>query len=921
MSVLIHSYYGKFKSSSSLKSCLFILLSATVSYVVMGFVYPELLFRHELSFLWQNDGGILKESLFTFVSNALHGGVQLWNRYDEMNYAYLYLSHGIQTLVNILTGWTYLLLSPFFAEPGKALHIFYCSVFHFFLILIRTAGGYLLLRKFRCHPLVIFVSLLILNTLLTSHMYVGYTPSNLYSYFLLLAYFLLRFFDRFHLKDFLCSLLVMAMACANSLLLALGYFYQVVHFFMVGCFVFNFGQFKATMSKFKQGFTQSNLWRVLGVLSVCILLTLPCLYLARSLKKDFYIPNSGLGDTKGRMKMGLNPLEYFKPAGKSFANPWDWPVKAVDFEHNDWAGSWLFLGASVLWFSLIGLVFSKHREKHIFLWSAIGILSVNFPQDPHSFFSLGHWLNALTNPFRFLLRSFHMSSLLMPLLFFPLVAFGLQALKELLSQNSESTYADRVPVAMVTVMAIVVAFSFLLPFTAKVHTILSGIIFLAILVFIHHRPLITAQKPFLKILNTNLILVFLIISTVAVDLKALCIYMHQEYYQGRTLTPMHYVGLDDPDPVLLEYQNPFLLPFREYYSFSKKDVKPFAIFQIGNLFYQEHSAKGLVAYGLLIGCPGLFFQYTPLERYTRTVMIYNPFHWSYRNIYDDPEIEEYLARDKRFLYLADYAIDAEHGSLGEILNRNLDRKVILVEGQGGERWVKHLQNLADLSQNMLKGPEEEPVYRSWEFPFSPSRVRQQGDFKKYIFDLPKDFPSYLSTTIFTDDRLSWQLKIGDHELLPVQGSLNPWTFDVQNVRQGKLAILLPKDFNTSGITAMLKVKLPEGISDIWRNAYDDFGFNYRAPRDGWLVVHYPFDSKWSLSVDGKPSPIAKVNGYFIGTPLSKGEHRILLRYWPGTPLRIMIFISIILTVLVFFGLIIKGIRWENDLLREAIIRR
>ena len=197
------------------------------------------------------------------------------------------------------------------------------------------------------------------------------------------------------------------------------------------------------------------------------------------------------------------------------------------------------------------------------------------------------------------------------------------------------------------------------------------------------------------------------------------------------------------------------------------------------------------------------------------------------------------------------------------------------------------------------------------FNLAEGKLRSADGNLEYSFDLPDGFPNYLATTIFTDDKYSWDARIGNVTLEPAQGKLiRPFTFDVNNVQAGKLNVMLKDSFDVTGRSLSLSVNLPDNIVDIWQNEHDNFGFNYQAPKDGWLVFHYPYDAKWKLTIDGLPATIHRVNEYFIGTPIEKGKHKILLQYWPDTWLRELIFISNLLVVLTFFGAVSWAIRNE-----------
>ena len=86
-----------------LTSCIFIFLSVLVSFIIMAFVYPDLLIHHKMVFVHQHDNEIPFLGVFTIVSHFYNGGIQLWDRYDMMRYDFFHITSGIYTLANLLT--------------------------------------------------------------------------------------------------------------------------------------------------------------------------------------------------------------------------------------------------------------------------------------------------------------------------------------------------------------------------------------------------------------------------------------------------------------------------------------------------------------------------------------------------------------------------------------------------------------------------------------------------------------------------------------------------------------------------------------------------------------------------------------------------------------------------------------------------
>jgi len=276
----------------------------------------------------------------------------------------------------------------------------------------------------------------------------------------------------------------------------------------------------------------------------------------------------------------------------------------------------------------------------------------------------------------------------------------------------------------------------------------------------------------------------------------------------------------------------------------------------------------------------------------------------FKDIDQDQQIQEYIRRDGRVMYMADAAIAPNPEDYDHILDSHLDRRVIQVEGA-------HLDKVQDLKDIKLTADHPEN-FKQQEYIFhaDQGRMVQEPQGLEYQFAMPKDFPRYLSTSIFTQDVQLWQLNVGKEQLAPAQGDLvSPWTFDVNNIRDGYLTMLAPQGVRIGQQMIELHVWTPEDLVDVWRNTQDQFGFTYKVSQDGWWVMHMPYDPKWQLSIDGVKTPIAKINHYFIGAPLSHGEHQVLLSYWPHSPLRPLIIMSVLTSYLIMFIVFRRTYQW------------
>ena len=64
-------------------------------------------------------------------------------------------------------------------------------------------------------------------------------------------------------------------------------------------------------------------------------------------------------------------------------------------------------------------------------------------------------------------------------------------------------------------------------------------------------------------------------------------------------------------------------------------------------------------------------------------------------------------------------------------------------------------------------------------------------------------------------------------------------------------------------------------------------------------------------MDSRQVHFYRANKSFIGFPISKGEHKILIQYWPHSPLRLLLLVSACLTTLGLPLIIILALRWEQ----------
>ena len=928
-----------------------ITVASIASYLTMALVYPDLLIHHKIFFMHQHDTEIPFLSAFALISHYYNGGIQLWNPYDQMTYSFVHLASGFYTIASIMTAAVYILLDPFIEHQGEAFQSIHSICFHSVTILIRTIGGYLLLRRFKINMVIIFISLIYLNTFISTPNYLGLLTNNLYSFFPLLMYFMLRFFEGCKLNDFLASIVVMTLAVANSPLMALGYLYQATHsYLLVGLtgtwFLANKPSIKSVCNYLKAGITLKNIAKAFFIGVLCFSIMLPYLQMEKTLQADFYIPEAFDKASGGRMTNKYSIENYFSKPTTPSHKPKEFLLRSVNSQKNDYFYEWSFIGFSTLLFAGAGFLLSKDRRKHLFFWPIIFLFLILLPRDQFSFLSIGHWLNVLTNPFHYLIRCFGMTAFIIPYFLLPLIALGLQAFKEIIYYNKkESIYFERTPIGTGILVSILTYWSFCLPENGKLIEIgIKTGLFASALALLFLWTLWRENKIYFRsMLNRHRFAITIVgITTVLViDLILFALYANKNQWSNIRIFAGISSHMEGNDLVNLTYQNPQTLPFREFYSTHEKELiihHPEASEKYKIINMDTHAdgmpqdPESIKWYRLNSrqNSYGSFYKFTHLGRYFFRPTIYHPRHSTYKNLHTDIEAQNYLRSDHRIIFQAKYAIDSDRlnhsqnyrkkvfSELGPADSNNYltklinNRDVVSIEGMGEELpdflSTNNLDNIEGVGNHQT--PKRVSTYS---FPLEGGQSQNLNGSIQYSFKLPKEFPSFISTSLFTQDKFNMEVSIGNQKLKPAQGKLVlPFTYDLQNISTGKFLILLPNEHNLKNQSATFELKQNPSILDVWKNENDNLGINYSAPGDGWLIFHYPYDKRWKITINEKPVKVYKANKYFIGFPIQKGEHKILVQYWPDTSLRTTIALSIFLVIITFPGLTIVGILRENS---------
>lgn len=956
-------------------SFLHILIGWVLSTITIGIVYPQLLVRHQISHLRYQDLECDYMALFSFISNMYHGGIQLWNSYDQMPLMLYYMTGGLFSVFHIFGGMVYLMVSVFFDSPGKAFHVTASVVPFVISNLLVTIGTFLLVRRFSSRLIVLLLCMIIAGSLLSPFIYFGANGRHLVYFYPLVLHFVLCFFEDFRLNGLLLALVIMVVCVATSPFLGPGYFYQGVHFFILCALIWSIVRPDSItyriFNRTTWRFDRSALVKI-GITITFLMVVLIPLYILMSENYNDY----WFGKEITRMQNKFSIIEYFKRPS-SFAPKSDFLANSLDWSKgNIWWKSWQWLGFSTIFLSICGLIMNRDRRKFVFFGTIVLLLLVNGPKvaanvlDIPSF--LAHAINALTNPGKFLVRSYHQpAAFAISFYLIPLIAMGLESIfsiaekkqkyiivndeemKKIYQVNSEvfknvvrllvnpmttlfitcmllvglpfllsqysppPVFSDRYSakfMKVINIYVIMILLTFMLTiFSKRVQTFIIisferfivaisgyrqrlltvGVVIFLIVSFVStsvSKPVmlylvISASISFVilillarfSLLNSLLpILATLIIILFAIDFSRLSIWMQQVSSQVM-MEKLTVPGLERFGKVVLDFQNPMVLPFRQYYN--NDPIGQIPHYVIVNSINQQ----------------GVFYRYTNLGKLTLPGSeMHDSRHVSFEPIHEKRWFQDYLERDQRIFFQAQLAIKDSPGVFDEIIKKGLDRTIVIIDHVPPDQGP-YATSLPNPLPQPLNPPQ--PQFHTLKMMLREARTTYEDELAIYWFDLPEGFPKYMTTSIFTRDSNLLKVKMSGKDFVPAQGKLvSPYTFDVQNIARNKLVVALPRKYkwhSDDNILFTYAAQNEIGITHIYQYESDMLEFDYLAKEDGWLVIHYPFDRKWKISIDGIARRVYKANYSFMTLPVREGNQRILIRYWPDTNLRFYIGLSYI----------------------------
>jgi len=838
-------------------------------------IYPEIFLSFKTSFTSWNDICVEYPPVFALTSFFYQGGLQLWDFFAQMPYFHSYDTLGLFKFPNVVSAVTYYLLNPFTSDSARLFHHVFTWGYLFSILLVRLVGIFLLLRLVTRNRIILAVSTVIFSVFccqiaaMDGAFYRNYMPLG--------AYFVIRLFQTLELRFLIASFLYMVVVMGNEPLHG-SYMYLPIHFLIIAGVLWRFFIEKDLPAP-QHLFWHNWKWRdAIWTFVVAFLILAPYAYIVQ-----FGFPDFAFGQQDSRIGHPFSPQWYFHNPNVELGSPRLFFSKFLNMQV---LGIEFYVGLSFIFLAMAGMVFNRTKLKWYFIIAIMLLWMLSFPREGLNIGILAHWINALTNPLKTIPRSYEATCQSMfTYLLMPLAVMGVEAIGALFKGQQYSNTSWRLLAIML--LALVINGLSLLPVEVNIYVTISAVLLLAAMGWVHWRNTPAARNGLVTLIGLLAVIDVLLI-----------VHQGKNFIDVVERKPFIIDAAPQAGLVESDFVNPSIFPYRTSYlsNFSYRD-EVYLWFPHGLSSDVHHVINQQLNFTWMNGM--------------------NPRHISFAGWIHNPVMLNYLNQNGEFMFMAKSVIRATPDGLNRIITAGMARQVVEVEDPEGilgltDQWPANLSKTENdnIQYSQIVGVLDET---------EQSYYRLRGDLMVYSLRLPPSFPDHLASSWFMPEQknLRFFAELTDgkwREMVGAQGELiRPYTFDVQNIKKGELKAAFPKDEFPFRKRCAFLYPSPNnpGVAQVWRKQFDNLGVIYRATKDGWFVAHYPYDRKWRILVDGNQVQYYRVNESFIGFPLTRGEHKILIQYWPHSPLRIMLLISALLTTCGLLLLIRKGIQWER----------
>lgn len=862
-----------------------VLILFAVSILISMIVYPEVYVSFNTGFILWSDYNLEYSLSFILTNFFYQGGIQLWDYFGQMPMTFVHATYGLFKFQNVVATLLYCALSPFSGDSAQLFHQAFAWGNLFSSLFLRLVGIFLLLNLVTKNRWIVMAGAIIGAVFFNQPAFLWGTFC--FSLVPLGMYFVLRFFQGFQLRYLAALYLFLIVSAGNGVIHTGGALYFQIHFFILACLIWAMIFNRQGWRNFKEQFKEVepfSFWRnIFLIVLVTIAIVGPYVYIVK-----FGLNDVAFDAQHSRISAMFSPEYYFKKMELSLADPRYFFKDTLNFQRT--TNPTVYFGSMIFCLAAIGLAVSRNALKWVFGLAILLLWLLNHPRDTVNIGLIVHWINVLTNPLKTLLRSYFVSSYsLLAFLLIPLAALGVEKIVELCSGKDFERLRWNITGGIMVILAGTSVP--LLPRACGVYVMVCTAVIVLGIAWLNFK-----DSRFSRIFFASAICLLMLTDV------GVIIYFSKSLFSGDCARkPAVFDATSQSGSVGYEFANPKIFPFRQFFTTN---------FSFNDEVYLWFPR-------------GISADFRHITNQTLNFLFINghcPRHKTFETWVSDPEMRYYIEHNKRTIFVAAEAVKPSEGMLSRICSASLARDVIMVADPTGQL---NLPN--GWSSNIKPSDEEEIDYKHIKSTFGKVKnFHKQGDLVIFDIVLPADFPKHLSTTWFADDQRYSHLLLQRNEndwitANQVQGELvRPYTFDVQNIKEGKLTAAIPRADFIPGQQFVFFYPSDKnaGVLGLWKSQYDNLGIDYRAQRSGWAALQYPYDEKWKITVDGKTIKYYRVNKSFVGFPIAQGDHKILIQYWPDTSLRFWLLVSAVLTTVGLPVLIFFALRWGRDHFRS-----
>lgn len=859
-----------FSINSKLFKKFFKLLQYTlITYFIICLIYPERFLYFDLRFTSSHSVGNFYQSALFHAKYIKSLNFDFWNFFDQSNTAFYHLAQGFYNVTSLIEGILYNFLSLF--KSDNFFRLFHSFFIQILFIFFRTVGIILILDLYKAQKYLYLPIIIFINIMISSVTIIGYEASLIYSLSPILIYYLINFLKNNNLTSLIFFLIFYAFIFSQIPLLSLSYFFIPFHFIfityiLVVLFEFFF-QKKIFYKKYKNFFVidfSINIYFLLMLISIFVIVIFNSslfFVVADTTSLTGSLGRDGLA-TESRLENFLNPLKYFKTYIPNARCIIDLDTNLsnctlsnffsffFNFNDNQWFQAPVFMGFTVIFVSLFGLIFSRYKEKWYFFSAILFVLALQGPRD-FLIYDINFYANvftALLNPFSFLIQHTHMVMLLLPFLLIPLFIIGFSSLCVEIKKN----FSNLSKALFILLILFIFAYLLILGEKVQINVILTSFFIILLILSIY-----LASN-----LKKNMLTLFLVSACFIIDAYALKIYFGKDPISSKKYLPVYITNLETPKNIkhYIDNPNPFddkinntILINRPLVKIKKNKSKE--DLQLNKYYFNKN---------LYIG---EFYKTNFFFRFLEKPIIYELRHKTYKQIYKYKDTQ-YFRNDMLIISFFNKAIKDNEIALSSFFeNGNLYENNIFISTKNelSDYNYKSKNNLSKFTDKLVKLNVDDIEF-----------VRKHENKNLYRIKRPNVIPNYINGSIFSN---SQQIKfyLNDVDMIQTYGELFlENTFNIDITKNNFIYFLVENEIKPIKLEVIYKKF--NLINDFYKNK-DSFHFNLNSiTDDGWLLLKFPYDRNWKIFADNQQLKIFRANGFWLGVEVKKNTKDLVVKY-------------------------------------------